>query len=107
MRVNMSPAQLVSKNIVGLVATCLEDNQLPGRLLCLEITEHAVMQDVKQAVQALHELKSLGVTLAIDDFGTGFSSMSQLKHLPVDCLKVDQTFVAGLGISSGDRAIVE
>jgi diguanylate cyclase (GGDEF)-like protein len=107
MRVNMSPAQLATSNIVRLVADCLHDNNLPGRLLCLEITEHAVMQDVKQAVQALHELKSLGVSLAIDDFGTGFSSMSQLKRLPVDCLKVDQTFVAGLGIDGGDRAIVE
>jgi diguanylate cyclase (GGDEF)-like protein len=107
MRVNMSPAQLATSNIVRLVADCLNDNHLPGRLLCLEITEHAVMQDVKQAIQALHDLKSLGVSLAIDDFGTGFSSMSQLKRLPVDCLKVDQTFVAGLGIDGGDRAIVE
>jgi diguanylate cyclase len=103
----MSPAQLATRNIVGLVADCLNDNHLPGRALCLEITEHAVMQDVKQAVQALHELKSLGVSLAIDDFGTGFSSMSQLKRLPVDCLKVDQTFVSGLGIDEGDRAIVD
>jgi diguanylate cyclase (GGDEF)-like protein len=107
MRVNMSPAQLATRNIVRLVADCLKDNNLPGRALCLEITEHAVMQDVKQAVQALHDLKSLGVSLAIDDFGTGFSSMSQLKRLPVDCLKVDQTFVAGLGIDGGDRAIVD
>jgi EAL domain-containing protein (putative c-di-GMP-specific phosphodiesterase class I) len=107
MRVNMSPAQLATRNIVRLVADCLSDNHLPGRAICLEITEHAVMQDVKQAVQALHDLKSLGVSLAIDDFGTGFSSMSQLKRLPVDCLKIDQTFVSGLGIDRGDRAIVD
>jgi diguanylate cyclase (GGDEF)-like protein len=107
MRVNMSPAQLATRNIVRLVSDCLNDNRLPGHLLCLEITEHAVMQDMNQAIAALHELKSLGVSLAIDDFGTGFSSMSQLKRLPVDCLKVDQTFVAGLGSNGGDRAIVE
>ena len=107
MRVNMSPAQLATRNIVQLVADCLNDNHLPGRMLCLEITEHAVMQDMTHAVQALHELKSLGVILAIDDFGTGFSSMSQLRRLPVDCLKVDQTFVSGLGIDEGDRAIVD
>jgi EAL domain-containing protein (putative c-di-GMP-specific phosphodiesterase class I) len=107
MRVNMSPAQLATRNIVRLVSDCLNDNHLPGQTLCLEITEHAVMQDMDLAVAALHELKSLGVSLAIDDFGTGFSSMSQLKRLPVDCLKVDQTFVAGLGINSGDRAIVD
>ena len=107
MRVNMSPAQLATRNIVGLVAGCLAANALPGRVLCLEITEHAVMRDVEQAVGILHELKALGVHLAMDDFGTGFSSMSQLKRLPVDTLKIDQTFVAGLGADGGDRAIVD
>ena len=107
MRVNVSPAQLATRNIVQLVKECLVRNQLPGRLLCLEITEHAVVQDVEQTVDVLHELKALGITLAIDDFGTGYSSMSQLKHLPVDALKIDQTFVAGLGIDGGDRAIVD
>jgi diguanylate cyclase (GGDEF)-like protein len=106
-RVNLSPAQLASQNIVSLVADCLTANHLPGRVLCLEITEHAVMQDIEQALAALHELKMLGVTFAIDDFGTGFSSMSQLKRLPVDALKVDQSFVAGLTEDSGDRAIVD
>jgi len=107
MRVNVSPAQLATRNIVHLVNDCLVKNHLPGRLLCLEITEHAVVQDVQQTVGVLHELKALGITLAIDDFGTGYSSMSQLKHLPVDALKIDQTFVAGLGIDVGDRAIVD
>jgi len=107
MRVNMSPAQLATRNIVRLVADCLHDNHLPGRALCLEITEHAVMEDVEQAVQALKDLRSLGVSVAIDDFGTGHSSMSQLKRLPVDCLKIDQTFVFGLGVDMGDRAIVD
>ncbi len=65
------------------------------------------MQDVEQSLAALHELKLLGVTFAIDDFGTGFSSMSQLKRLPVDALKVDQSFVMGLTEDGGDRAIVD
>jgi EAL domain-containing protein (putative c-di-GMP-specific phosphodiesterase class I) len=107
MRVNVSPAQLATRNIVQLVKECLVRNHLPGRLLCLEITEHAVVQDVEQTVDVLHELKALGIILAIDDFGTGYSSMSQLKHLPVDALKIDQTFVAGLGIDGGDGAIVD
>jgi diguanylate cyclase (GGDEF)-like protein len=106
MRVNMSPAQLATRNIVRLVDDCLKNNNLPARVLCIEITEHAVMQDVEQALAVLHDLKALGVSLAIDDFGTGYSSMSQLKRLPVDALKVDQTFVAGLGVDGGDRAIV-
>jgi len=107
MRVNVSPAQLATRNIVQLVKDCLDRNRLPGRMLCLEITEHAVVQDVEQTVDVLRDLKALGITLAIDDFGTGYSSMSQLKNLPVDALKIDQTFVAGLGIDEGDRAIVE
>jgi diguanylate cyclase (GGDEF)-like protein len=107
MRVNVSPAQLATRNIVALVAQCLADNELPGALLCLEITEHAVVADVEQTVDVLNELKAFGISLAIDDFGTGYSSMSQLKRLPVDALKVDQTFVAGLGIDAGDRAIVD
>jgi diguanylate cyclase (GGDEF)-like protein len=107
MRVNVSPAQLATRNIVGLVEQCLADNQMAGQLLCLEITEHAVVADVAQTIGVLEELKALGISLAIDDFGTGYSSMSQLKKLPVDALKIDQTFVAGLGIDAGDQAIVD
>jgi diguanylate cyclase (GGDEF)-like protein len=107
MRVNMSPAQLATRNIVTLVEQCLSDNRLPGEFLCLEITEHAVVQDLEQAVRVLNELKALGVSLAIDDFGTGYSSMSQLKRLPVDVLKIDQGFVAGLCLDERDRAIVD
>ena len=106
-RVNMSPVQLATRNIVDLIAECLRKNRLPGQVLCLEITEHAVMQDVKQATEALHALKCLGITLAIDDFGTGFSSMTQLKRLPVDALKIDRSFVDGLAVDGGDRAIVD
>jgi EAL domain-containing protein (putative c-di-GMP-specific phosphodiesterase class I) len=103
----MSPAQLATRNIVTLVEQCLSDNRLPGEFLCLEITEHAVVQDLEQAVRVLNELKALGVSLAIDDFGTGYSSMSQLKRLPVDVLKIDQGFVAGLCLDERDRAIVD
>jgi EAL domain-containing protein (putative c-di-GMP-specific phosphodiesterase class I) len=107
MRVNMSPAQLTTGNVVHDVRYALTENGLPGNFLCLEITEHAIMQDVEQTILVLHELRALGVSLAIDDFGTGYSSMSQLKRLPVDVLKIDQTFVAGLGIDGRDRAIVD
>jgi diguanylate cyclase (GGDEF)-like protein len=107
MRVNMSPAQLATRDIVGVVKATLEEHGLPGELLCFEITEHAIVQDVEQATKVLFDLRALGVSLAIDDFGTGYSSMSQLKRLPVDLLKIDQTFVAGLGIDGRDRAIVE
>jgi diguanylate cyclase (GGDEF)-like protein len=107
MRVNLSPAQLATHNIVELVAESLEANGLPGSYVCFEITEHAVMENVLQATEALHALRALGVTFAIDDFGTGFSSLAQLKRLPVDVLKIDQTFVRGLGTDEGDTAIVD
>lgn len=106
-RVNLSPAQLSTSNILELVSSCLIVNELPGRLVCFEITEHALMHNTQQAIEALHSLRLLGITLAMDDFGTGFSSMTQLKTLPLDVLKIDQSFVAGLGTDGGDRAIVD
>ena len=107
MRVNMSPAQLGVDGIVRSVADCLRRFGLPPDRLCLEITEQAVIADVEQAVRVLNEIRSMGVQLAIDDFGTGFSSMSQLKSLPVDVLKIDRVFVDGVAKDPTDQAIVE
>jgi diguanylate cyclase (GGDEF)-like protein len=106
-RINLSPAQLISHDIVALVADCLERHHVPGDVLCFEITEHAVMQDVDQAMSILKGLRELGAELAIDDFGTGHSSMVQLKRLHAATLKIDQSFVAGLPDDTGDRAIIE
>jgi diguanylate cyclase (GGDEF)-like protein len=107
MRVNVSPAQLMGPTLVDYVSDRLREHHLDGRRLCLEITEHAVMPDVERSVQVLDALRELGVTLAIDDFGTGHSSMAQLKRLPVNALKIDQSFVRGLTSEAGDRAIIE
>ena len=107
MRVNMSPAQLGVAGIVQSVDDCLRRSGLPPELLCLEITEQAVIADVDQAVRVLEDIRSMGVTLAIDDFGTGFSSMSQLKSLPVDVLKIDRVFVDRIANDPTDQAIVE
>lgn len=106
-RVNVSPAQLISKDMVPVVMRTLAATGLPGHALCLEITERAVLPDLDQVLAALRELHGIGVACAIDDFGTGYSSLSQLKSLPVDTLKVDRGFVAGVGIDPGDTAIVE
>jgi diguanylate cyclase (GGDEF)-like protein/PAS domain S-box-containing protein len=107
MSVNLSQVQLVHAEIVRDVAVALERHQLPARVLCLEITESAVMLDPERANQALAELKRLGVRLAIDDFGTGYSSLAHLKHLmPVDILKIDRSFVHGLAEGPEDVAIV-
>jgi diguanylate cyclase (GGDEF)-like protein len=107
MRVNMSPAQLMSRNFVALVTETLAKQGLPPDKLCLEITEHAVMRDVDGSIEVLRQLRALGVDLAIDDFGSGHSSMIQLKRLPVTALKIDQGFVAGIATDANDRAIVD
>lgn len=78
----------------------------PGRLE-LEVTESMIMQDPQRAVQTLRELKDMGVMLAIDDFGTGYSSLSNLKHFPIDSLKIDRSFVEGLPDDSDNAAITE
>jgi diguanylate cyclase (GGDEF)-like protein len=106
-RVNISPAQLAIAGLVQSVADCLRRSGLPPEALCLEITEQAVIADVAQAVRVLQDLRSMGVQLAIDDFGTGFSSMSQLRSLPVDVLKIDRVFVDGIARDPTDQAIVD
>ncbi|HLJ06978.1 MAG TPA: EAL domain-containing protein, partial [Acidimicrobiia bacterium] len=107
MRVNMSPAQLSSPGITEHISRCLRQSNLLGSALCLEITEHVVMQDVERAIAILDDFRTLGVRLAMDDFGTGFSSMAQLKRIPIDTLKIDMSFVIGLADDPADQAIVE
>jgi predicted signal transduction protein with EAL and GGDEF domain len=105
--VNLSPRQFQQPGLVEDVAEALRASGLPPRLLALELTEGAMVADADEAVALLRQLKGLGVGLAIDDFGTGYSSLAYLQRLPVDRLKVDRRFVAGLGRDAGDAAIVE
>ncbi|MBY6367282.1 EAL domain-containing protein [Rhodococcus corynebacterioides] len=106
LRVNVSPAQLVSRDFVGVVAATLERHGLAPGDLCIEITEVAVVHDVTLAARALAAVRDLGVRVAIDDFGTGYSSLSHLKTLPVDAVKIDREFVAHLDTDADDHAIV-
>src|SRR4051794_11678565 len=105
--VNLSPRQLGSVDLLGDISFALIDAGLDPSALCLEITETALMADMRAATEILQQLKSLGVRLAIDDFGIGYSSLMHLKKLlPVDLLKIDKSFVDGLMDHGADRAIV-
>jgi diguanylate cyclase (GGDEF)-like protein len=104
--VNLSARQLSHPDLVATFAEALALTGLPPQLLILEITESVLMTDRELAVTILHALRSLGVRLSIDDFGTGQSSLGYLKTLPVDSLKIDRSFVDGLGSDPDDSAIV-
>src|SRR5206468_3839703 len=105
--VNLSVHQIVEPEFVETVDRILRDSGLAPRRLCLELTESALMRDPAEAACVLGRLKQLGVGLAIDDFGTGYSSLLYLRGFPVDALKVDRSFVAGVATTPRDRAIVQ
>jgi len=95
--VNVSGRQLREASFVGDVAAALGAAGLAPDSLVLEITESVMMRDTGSMVERLRALKALGVRIAIDDFGTGYSSLGYLQRFPVDVLKVDKTFIDGLG----------
>ncbi|HEY3239215.1 MAG TPA: EAL domain-containing protein [Acidimicrobiia bacterium] len=104
--VNLSARQLGQAGLVDTVRNVLRQTGLAPTRLCLEITESGLMDDVEHALGALVDLKALGIHLAIDDFGTGYSSLSYLRRFPVDVVKLDRSFVAGLGADPAATAIV-
>ncbi|GAB7189319.1 EAL domain-containing protein [Kineococcus sp. NUM-3379] len=106
MWVNVSPHQLADPGFVATVTDALDATGLPGAALGLEITETAVMADPEAARATLTRLRRLGVRVALDDFGTGYSSLAVLKSLPVDVVKVDRSFVRGLGQDLSDTRLV-
>jgi len=106
MSVNVSALQFRQPGFVDGVARALRDNDLPGRLLELELTESILVQDVEDTLSRLHALADLGVLLAIDDFGTGYSSLGYLKRLPIGRLKIDRSFVTDLPGDASDASIV-
>ena len=105
--VNLSPRQFQEAALDTEVAAVLRRTGLPPECLKLEITEGVIMDDVDRTITVLNKLKTIGVKIAIDDFGTGYSSLAYLKRLPLDVLKIDQSFVKGLGCNPEDTAIVQ
>jgi diguanylate cyclase (GGDEF)-like protein/PAS domain S-box-containing protein len=104
--VNIAGAQVAQPELAGLIAGAIHTHRINGRDLGLEITEGALLRDADAAVATLRTLKEMGVGTSVDDFGTGYSSLTYLKRLPLDHLKIDRSFVAGLGTSPEDEAIV-
>jgi diguanylate cyclase (GGDEF)-like protein len=96
----------IDADLPAYVLGLLREQGLSPRLLQLEITESLLMRDLERASAMLREMSEGGITIAIDDFGSGYSSLSVLKTLPIDILKIDQSFVRDLGKSAGDTAIV-
>jgi diguanylate cyclase (GGDEF)-like protein len=105
--VNVSARQLSQVDFGELIASALADTEVPHTSVCLEITESALMDDVSSAWTVLREAKTTGVRLALDDFGTGFSSLSYIRRFSLDMLKIDKSFVDGVGSEPDDNAIVE
>jgi diguanylate cyclase (GGDEF)-like protein/PAS domain S-box-containing protein len=105
--VNLSLRQLMDENLIDDIRAALNDSGLEPGLLELEITESMVMHNATRMIAVLARIKSLGVRLAIDDFGTGYSSLAQIKHFPIDTLKVDRSFIRNIPMDAEDRAITE
>jgi diguanylate cyclase (GGDEF)-like protein/PAS domain S-box-containing protein len=103
---NLSPRQLAEPSLLDQVSRVVHESGIAPGTLWLEITETALMHDTESATSALRALRGLGVHLAVDDFGTGYSSLSHLKRFPIEALKIDQSFVAGLAEDPEDTAIV-
>jgi EAL domain-containing protein (putative c-di-GMP-specific phosphodiesterase class I) len=104
--VNASARQLVQADLVGAVRRAVDLTGADPRRLSLEITETALMEDVEATGSVLRRLRSLGVQLWVDDFGTGYSSLIYLRRFPLDGLKIDRSFVAGLDVQAEDEVIV-
>jgi diguanylate cyclase (GGDEF)-like protein len=105
--VNLSAAQFRDRKLPAMLARILQQFHLGAEMLELELTESLLMEDAGAAQLTLRKLRDLGLTLAVDDFGTGYSSLHYLKRLPLDVLKIDQSFIRELRRDSDDAAIVE
>ena len=107
--VNLSVVQFTHPNLVSEISRVLKQTKFPPRFLELEITESVLMQDTTLAVSILNKLSERGIKISIDDFGTGFSSLNYLKNLPLDYLKIDQTFIKDFNLQTNSaitKAIV-
>jgi EAL domain-containing protein (putative c-di-GMP-specific phosphodiesterase class I) len=104
--INLSPQELAQPDLITRLVDTIAARAIDVDRLSVEITEHAVLDDLDLAVRTLQEIRNLGIRLAIDDFGTGYSSLSYLRRLPVDSVKIDRSFITELGNPDADATIV-
>jgi diguanylate cyclase (GGDEF)-like protein len=104
--VNLSARQMAERDLVSTVARLLEETGVDAPQIALEITETVLVEDTVAAAGTLHALQDLGVKLVLDDFGTGYSSLGYVKRFPLSFLKIDRSFVAGMGSNDRDAAII-
>jgi EAL domain-containing protein (putative c-di-GMP-specific phosphodiesterase class I) len=104
--VNVAAVDVIRPTLVDVVAEALARHDVPASRLTIELTEHAAVQGMDQAIQVLEQLRGLGIALSLDDFGTGYSSLLYLRDLPVSQVKIDRTFVSGVVGNDDDGAIV-
>jgi diguanylate cyclase (GGDEF)-like protein/PAS domain S-box-containing protein len=105
--VNVSAKQLNDPYFASRVASILADAKLPRTQLEIELTESSVMENPEEGIRILQKLHELGVKISIDDFGTGYSSLSYLRKLPIDCVKIDRSFVLGIGNDVSSESIIQ
>jgi diguanylate cyclase (GGDEF)-like protein/PAS domain S-box-containing protein len=101
--VNLSPKQFLQPNLISDIQGVLVELKMPPSALKLELTESTVMGDPAGAIEMLEQIKALGISLAIDDFGTGYSSLSYLHRFPLDTLKIDRSFISGIGDGANNQ----
>jgi diguanylate cyclase (GGDEF)-like protein len=104
--VNVSTRSLLDTDFPDRVAALLKQTGVPGDQLGIEVTENSIMSDPDTAIDTLHRLRALGVKVSVDDYGTGYSSMTYLRLLPLDELKIDRSFVLNMSTDRGNRALV-
>jgi diguanylate cyclase (GGDEF)-like protein/PAS domain S-box-containing protein len=106
MAINVSPRQLERDDFAQMIKKICYGAGLPAQVICLELTESSLLEDLDRAAPVLEQIRRMGMRIAIDDFGSGSSSLSYLKSLPVDVIKIDRMFTHDLGNSLEDRAVV-
>lgn len=105
--VNISPVQFKHSGVIDVLKSVLHDTGLDPAYLKVEITESAIMDNAQKSIDVLRQIKDMGINICIDDFGTGYSSLNYLRHLPIDFLKIDQSFVRNMTNDLNDSAIVK